>query len=161
MCVLYIIVTYSICYSAWYHWYHNIMPWILFLSCGNILLSFPWFFISYIFCFLLINSIKIPLWWIDFDVCHCWRVKKYFELLFCNSSVFSCLHGYLTWLLRGFFQKFCNLLAAALRAEQKDKHLIQPELDSTSLSSFFVILPNLLVWFKLHNRSTKIHYRGK
>lgn len=85
---MYITVTYGISYSAWYHWYHNIMSWILFLSCGNILLSFPGFYISYIFCFLLINSIKIPPWWIDFDVCHCWRVKKntlsfYFEIPVC------------------------------------------------------------------------------
>lgn len=41
----------------------------------------------------------------------------------------------------GLFQKFCNLLAAALRAaEQKDKHLIHPNCDSTFNNFTFMFL---------------------
>lgn len=81
---------------------------------------------------------------------NCCRVKKV-ALLFWNSCLVSCLHVMVWWPdltnLTGLFQKFCNVLAAALRAFlQKDKHLIHPKRDSTPHSHFFAVLPNQQVY---------------
>lgn len=68
-------------------------------------------------------------------------------LLFWNYKYFSCLFVVVWYLdltlLRGLFQKFCNVLAASPTAtEQKDKYLSHSQGDSSLLSHVFLVLQN-------------------
>ena len=96
---------------------------------------------------------------------HSYAAPSFCFILKSESSFLSFAKLYLTltvWAW-GLFQKFCNLLAATLRAaELKDKHLIHPVTQHllTSLSYICIcILSNQISKYHLKNSNTFLNWK--